>query len=153
MEHGVTVIDKINYKIDGHIWYRVKLEDGTQGYISESYIQTIPDVKYKIEETQIKITPTTVITDIPGATLVGEVLGTGAKATIGEQEYTIVMVGDVNGDGLIDSADLLKIVKHLKGISKIDIEKSADVNSDGEIDSGDLLKTVKYLKGISTISI
>lgn len=83
----------------------------------------------------------------------GEVLGTGAKATIGEQEYTIVMVGDVNGDGLIDSADLLKIVKHLKGISKIDIEKSADVNSDGEIDSGDLLKTVKYLKGISTISI
>ncbi len=54
LEHGVTVIDKINYKIDGHIWYRVKLQDGTQGYISEAYIQKAPMEKYRIEEGNVK---------------------------------------------------------------------------------------------------
>ena len=40
----------MNYKIDGHIWYRVKLQDGTQGYISEAYIQNAPKEKNRLEE-------------------------------------------------------------------------------------------------------
>ena len=35
----VTIIDKLTYKVDGHIWYRVKLQDGTQGYISSAYLK------------------------------------------------------------------------------------------------------------------
>ena len=149
----VTIIDKVTYKIDGHIWYRVKLQDGTQGYISEAYIQKAPVEKYKIEGTNIRLTPDTKITDIPEAVLEGEIFGTGAKVKIGEQEYTVIMLGDANGDGLIDSADLLKIVKHLKGISTIEIESSGDANKDSTIDSADLLKIVKYLKGTANIII
>ena len=149
----VTIIDKVTYKIDGHIWYRVKLQDGTQGYISEAYIQKAPVEKYKIEGTNIRVTPDTKITDIPEAVLEGEIFGTGAKVKIGEQEYTVIMLGDANGDGLIDSADLLKIVKHLKGISTIEIESSGDANKDSTIDSADLLKIVKYLKGTANIII
>ena len=149
----VTVIDKINYKIDGLVWCRVKLSDGTQGYVAENFFQAGPVEKYKIDGENIIIAPNTAITDIPKATLVGDVLGTGAKVKVEDKEYTLVVKGDCNGDGVIDSADLLKVVKHLKNLSKVQIEKAADTNNDGIIDSADLLKIVKHLKGLSLISI
>lgn len=82
-------------------------------------------------------------------------VGTGATITFlrtDGTEYdklTIKICGDVTGDGLINSADLLKTVKHLKG-SAID-EFAADVTKDGKVNSADLLKTVKYLKGTTEI--
>lgn len=149
----VTIIDKINYKIDGLVWCRVKLSDGTQGYVAENFFQAGPVEKYKIDGENIIIAPNTAITDIPKATLVGDVLGTGAKVKVEDKEYILVVKGDCNGDGVIDSADLLKVVKHLKNLSKVQIEKAADTNNDGIIDSADLLKIVKHLKGLSLISI
>lgn len=150
---NVTIVEKLPYKISGHIWYRVKLADGTQGYISSAYLQIEPTEKYKVEGTYIKVSPSTKITDIPEAVLSGDTFGTGAKVTIAGVEYTVAMAGDANGDALIDSADLLKIVKHLKGMSLIEIEKAGDANNDGCIDSADLLKIVKHLKGISSITL
>lgn len=154
----VNIIDKIDYIINGHIWYRVKLEDGTQGYIASTYLKnykTPVEQGYKIKEANVIITPTTALSDIEGATTTSEIWGTGAKVTINNVEYTLIMLGDANEDGVIDSADLLKIVKHLKDISIISPQliSSADVNEDGEVDSADLLKIVKYLKGITSITI
>ena len=149
----VTIIEKMNYKINGLVWCRVKLSDGTQGYVAENFFQAGPVEKYKIDGEYIIIAPNTAITDIPKATLVGDVLGTGAKVKVEDKEYTLVVKGDCNGDGVIDSADLLKVVKHLKNLSKVQIEKAADTNNDGIIDSADLLKIVKHLKGLSLISI
>ena len=57
-------------------------------------------------------------------------------------------MGDSTSDGIIDSGDLLKMVKYLKG-TDITREQyvAADVNHDSVMDSGDLLKVVKVLKG------
>ena len=66
------------------------------------------------------------------------------------------MKGDPSCDAEINSGDLLKIVKHLKGINKFNddsVKSSADVNSDNSINSADLLKIVKYLKGTGKIEI
>lgn len=51
---------------------------------------------------------------------------------------------DVDGDKLIDSSDLFKIVKFLKDNGKYD--KNLDVNKDGSVDSGDLFVIILYLK-------
>ena len=83
-------------------------------------------------------------------------VGTGYTLTSYGKTYTIVVLGDANGDNEINSADLLTIVKHLKGTLKITQEckmKSADVNKDGEINSADLLSIVKYLKGSIKIEV
>ena len=67
--------------------------------------------------------------------------------------YTNIVRGDVNGDGIVNSADLLKIVRHLKNLSSLQPInwKAADCNDDDKINSSDLLKIVKFLKGTGTI--
>lgn len=87
----------------------------------------------------------------------GTLFGTGARVRIsGVDTYTLVKLGDANEDGIIDSADLLKIVKHLKSITIVNNNydlKAMDANKDEIIDSADLLKIVKHLKNISKINV
>ena len=151
----VKVIDKMQYSTFGHTWYRVKLADGTQGYVSSAYFANEETTKYKIEETYIKIAPDTKLTDIPEAEIVGELYGTGGKIRIGEQEYTIVMLGDVNGDGLVKSKDYMMIKNYImQTLDLSETEKmAADVNKDGEIKSKDYMMIKNYIMQLSSISL
>ena len=83
-------------------------------------------------------------------------LGTGYVITIDNVSYTVVKKGDTSGDGQINSADLLKIQKHLLNVNKITDSKvisAADVTKDGQINSADLLKIQKYLLNVSDINL
>ncbi len=58
-----------------------------------------------------------------------------------------VILGDVNGDGVINEKDLTKVQNYLLETEKLSRwEKlSADMNQDGEITILDLLKLSKYI--------
>ena len=58
-----------------------------------------------------------------------------------------VILGDVNGDGVIDEKDLTKVQNYLLETEKLSgWEKlRADMNQDGEITILDLLKLSKYI--------
>lgn len=66
-----------------------------------------------------------------------------------QKEYKIVVPGDVNGDGVVNSLDLLKIQKHLLGASPLEgvYAQAADVNGNGKVDALDLLKVQKHILG------
>jgi len=64
--------------------------------------------------------------------------------------YTIVLKGDINGDGKVDSLDMLKIQKHIKKVYKLSgaASEAADTNYDNGINSLDLLRVQKHIKKV-----
>lgn len=90
--------------------------------------------------------------EISGNTLVG----TGAKIKIdGSYKYTIVKLGDVNGDGKIKAGDYVLIKNHIMETKSI-ISYSliaADINKDGQIKAGDYVLIKNHIMEISKITL
>jgi hypothetical protein len=67
--------------------------------------------------------------------------------------YTVIIYGDVSGDGAITALDLLKVQKHLIGsgsLSGVYLE-AANVKRSGSVSALDLLKIQKHIIGASSI--
>ena len=103
-----------------------------------------------INNTNITITDSTNKTIIQNTATIG----TDFKIKTNNTTYNIIIKGDVTGDGTVNSADLLKIVKYLKGTVTLNNSqtKASDCTNDNTINSADLLKIVKYLKGTTSIT-
>ena len=89
------------------------------------------------------------------ANTVGGLVATGTTITVKSgttiiATYKISVLGDLNSDGKINSADALTILKQSVGmISLSKFEKlSADYTGDGTINSADALAVLKYAVGV-----
>lgn len=67
--------------------------------------------------------------------------------------YTIVVKGDVNGDGLIYATDYVRIKNHIMGKKKLEgaYLKAADINNDDNIYATDYVRIKNYIMGKGTI--
>lgn len=69
--------------------------------------------------------------------------------------FLIVVVGDVNGDGVINVADYTALKMHAKRISGAILSgaflKAADLNNDGKVTATDYLRIKRYLAGLYDI--
>ena len=79
--------------------------------------------------------------------------GAGRPATGKTTEYIFIILGDVTGEGIINSADLLKIRQHLLTVVtlKDELFYSADITKDEILNSADLLRVRQHLLGINKI--
>lgn len=89
----------------------------------------------------------------------GEILLADSKLSTGctiNDIYTVSVLGDINEDSKVDTADLLIVQKQLLKIALIEGNEkitAADINFDGKIDTADLLAIQKKLLNISDITI
>lgn len=73
-----------------------------------------------------------------------------AEAKALAEYYNMIEIGDVNGDGTVDSLDAVEILKYDAGIKDLTPEQKsvADYNKDGSIDSLDAVKILKHDAGL-----
>ena len=168
----VTVIDKMTYEVNGYLWYRIKLSDGTQGYLAAKYLtdninsgevnpggetpnEPETPAKYKLDGSFIIVAPGTKIEDIEGATNNSENFVTGSKISLEETEYTLVILGDVNGDGKVKATDYILIKNYIMdgtGLNEYQL-KAADVNKDQKVKATDYILIKNYIMDSSPIAI
>ena len=75
-------------------------------------------------------------------------LSLAAALTVGS---SAALLGDVNGDGRINSADALCVLRYSVGMSVDGFKKAnADVNGDGRINSADALKILRITVGLES---
>lgn len=137
----ITVTDKLALSNDG-IVSKVKPGD-TAEYISQNVNSSFTIKLFNTSDKEISAK---------------DVVGTGTKVKILENssilyEYTILVKGDISGDGKITSSDYIYIKNHIMNSGKLDGIKylSADVNKDGEVTSKDYVYVRKYIMGDTNI--
>lgn len=173
LDEIVAVQERKCANANGYDWDKVKLSSGVVGYIASKYLLPCEETKVAlIDGSNVKVVPNTTVKNMVNALGItsyevtkdgakksdSDKIGTGYKLkdTKNNKEYTIVVLGDANGDGNINSADLLRIQKHLLkviSLSNTPYASAADVTKDGNINSSDLLRIQKHLLGVTSISI
>ena len=168
----VLITERATSKVGGYYWDKVSTPRGT-GYMareasdgSKTYLVVIgsnknDNIAEPDENNIITSEPGTtantikkkysnaVIVDKNGNEITGDTLvGTGAKVKIdGVEKYTIVKLGDCDGDGKINSMDMYNIIQHM--LNKITIQneffKAIDTNHDNKIDSMDMYNIIQII--------
>ena len=63
---------------------------------------------------------------------------------------TLYGIGDVNGDGAVDVADIASVIDFMSGKTNVDKSK-ADVNSDGTVDVADIASIIDVMAGLPAV--
>lgn len=127
-----------------------KVDSYVRGYSLGTTLKTIKSKVGSLANIVIKDSSGNILSD-------NDTIGTGCTISIsnsnGSKKYIYAMYGDINGDGKINSADLLKLRQHLLGTNVLTGANlvSASLTDDNNINSADLLKLRQYLLGTSDI--
>ena len=80
-------------------------------------------------------------------------VGTGMTAVSGSTSLTIVVIGDVTGDGRITITDVVKLQNYAAGAGDLNeaAMKAADINGDGRITITDVVQAAQVTVGQRTI--
>lgn len=161
-----------------YIWDKIITSSGITGYIATRDIknnedwaevigngsgETTSEIKgngFKTSGTNIVCQPKITVANIKavakdaiikkGDTVIADTanLGTGYTLTSDGKTYTIVVLGDVNGDGKASAGDYVLIKNHIMQTNLIKDsanQNAADVNKDGKISAGDYVLIKNYI--------
>lgn len=118
----------------------------------------ISTITSKIKKLDSSITVT--FKNSSSTTITSATIATGMTMTIGigsnSKTYTVVIRGDVNGDGKVNAKDLLKMEKYIispKINTLTDLEfYASDINQDSKVNATDLLKVELYIVKGNTLN-
>ena len=88
-----------------------------------------------------------------GSEITTGLIATGMRFTLTfnqkQYNYTVVIKGDVNGDGYIYATDYVKIKNHIMGKGRLEgaYLKAADINNDNNIYATDYVRIKNYIMG------
>ena len=165
---------------NGYVWDEIVTDSGLEGYVArgdddENYIEPVkdqgssaikgdgfkttgsklmcePDIK--VEEVLKKASDAT-IKNTSGKTVTSGNIGTGYTVKYKGITYTVVKLGDVNGDGKMTPADSTVVLRTYVGLDGISSSKksAADANGDGKLTPADSTVILRAYVGLENIEI
>lgn len=87
-----------------------------------------------------------------------DIFKTGDVVTVSNSKdsknYSVVIYGDINGDGRIDKDDCLAILRQINGYANYSgaYKTAADANKDGKINKDDCLAILRQLNGYTNLN-
>ena len=134
-----------------------RIESSVSAKISGDYILAIP------EATISEIKSATSLTNYEAKNQNGKEISDNEKAVTGytlgsttyTTSYTILVLGDVNGDGQVMATDYAKIKNYIMGQTELTEtqKKAADVNNDGQVMATDYAKIKNHIMNGTAISL
>lgn len=177
----LTRTEKNVSSANGYVWDKVVTASGMTGYVArgdddEDYIVPVSSNTGTAEISGdgfeaiaseitcepsvtvaniLKTSPKAIIYNNKGQKVTSGNVGTGFTVKLDDKKYTVVKLGDTNGDGKISSADYVRVKNELRNkVSLTDGQDlAADVNNDGKISSADYVRIKNYLRGKASIDI
>ncbi len=151
----VIVLEKNCADSDGYIWFKIKLENGTEGYVASNYIAYYSGKDYDALEPNEPVNPTPTEPTEPTKKAeineekseINTIPETDGKTIAEELKIEDYTVTDAQGNKIENDDQVgtgYKIIDN-KTEKEYTVIKKGDVNGDAEINSGDLLVTRKYL--------
>ena len=96
-----------------------------------------------------------VVKDSNGKKVTTGNIGTGYTIEYEGKKYTVVKMGDVNGDGKVNTIDALNALRYdvdIVSLNKYEVT-ALDLNGDGKSDTLDALILLRYDVGLENIKI
>ena len=172
----LTRTEKNSANKNGYIWDKVVTDSGTTGYVArgdddEDYIRVVgstasgdgfetsgsnlvcePDVP--VRNTTSKLSGA-VVKDAKGKKVTSGNIGTGYTIEYDGEKYTVVKLGDTNGDGKMTPADSTVILRKYVGLQDISSAENsaADTNGDGKVTPADSTTILRAYVGLQNIEI
>ena len=124
--------------------------------IGDEYVTKIPAGTTVSEfKANVDAYPNVIIKDKSGNILQdNDIIATGMTVDVGETYHlTLVVTGDIDGNGKITVTDLAKIKMHQVSLNILtgEFEMAADVNGDGSISATDIAQIKLVIVGLKTI--
>lgn len=141
---------------------------------TETKPQTTPETttkndNFKLENTNLICEPDTTVEAIKekysnttitvkkadGTVVTTGMVGTGYTIAIGDKKYTVVKLGDVNGDGKITPADSTVILRSYVGLTQLSdtVKLAVDVNDDKKVTPADSTVILREYVGLTQIEL
>lgn len=173
----LTRIEKNSANKNGYIWDKVVTDSGTTGYVArgdddEDYIRVVGESNtngnnFKISSSNIVCEPKVtvdninnklsgaIIKDAKGKKVTSGNIGTGYTIEYDGEKYTVVKLGDTNGDGKMTPADSTAILRKYVGLQEISNAENlaADTNGDGKVTPADSTVILRAYVGLKNIEI
>ena len=163
-DNGFKFINLDRIKVEepqgaNHGVIKIKIKDITVGDVTEKLLNSANTNTQTFTLTENRVTAFdkngSVITDMSikaeeGMTFKLE--KTDGTAAVYDLKLETTLLGDVNGDGIIDAADAIKISRYDAGDETFTGEQlsAADVTGDGIVDAADAIKVGRYDAGLIT---
>ncbi len=176
----LTRIEQNSSTANGYTWDKIVTDSGLTGYVArgdddENYIEPInatgsssisgegfkttgsklmcePDIT--VQEV-LKKASGAIIKNASGKEVTSGNIGTGYTIKYNGANYTVIKLGDVDGDAKVTSADYVKIKNFIMGKNSLNniAKEGADVDKDGKTTSADYVKIKNFIMGKSKIAL